>query len=66
MDIKKSLTVGEIAKRLDCPIHKVEYLISSRNINPVERAGNLRIFANDVVEILRDEIKQGERLAHAH
>ena len=52
----KLLTVGEIAKQLNCPIHKVLYLIQSRQIKPFQRAGCLRIFGEDVVDMLRSEL----------
>ena len=58
MDEKKLLTVGEIAKRLDCPIHKILYLIETRQIKPIQRAGCLRIFNDEVLEILRAELQR--------
>ena len=56
MKTRRALTIGELARQLDCPIHKVEYLIISRNIKPVQRAGNLRIFPIEVLKLLRDEL----------
>jgi DNA-binding transcriptional MerR regulator len=45
-------TVGEIARRHNVPIHRVEYVIRSRGIQPVGRAGNARVFAErDVARI---------------
>jgi DNA-binding transcriptional MerR regulator len=58
MDVRRSLTVGEISRRLNCPIHKVKYLINSRGIEPVERAGNLRVFSVDVLDLLRSELSK--------
>lgn len=52
------LTVGEIARKLDCPVHRVQYLITSRNIKPIQRVGGYRIFSNDILEKLRDENKK--------
>ena len=37
-------TVGEIARRIGCPKHRVEYLIRARNVTPKGRAGNARVF----------------------
>ncbi len=54
MTVKRSLTVGVIAEKLNLPLHRVEYLVKSRNIQPVERAGNLRVFSPDVLDILRE------------
>src|SRR5262245_58897155 len=42
-------TVGEIARRLGQPVHRVEYVIRSRHIRPASRAGNCRVFAEDDV-----------------
>ena len=58
MVVRRSLTVGEISRRLNCPTHKVKYLIDSRGIEPVERAGNLRVFGPEVLELLRSELSR--------
>jgi DNA-binding transcriptional MerR regulator len=52
------LTIGEIAKRLNYPIHRIEYVIRSRNIQPIQRAGNLRIFSPEDVEFIAHELHQ--------
>ena len=44
------LTVGQIASRLDEPLHRIEYAIKSRNIKPVALAGHARIFEERVLE----------------
>ena len=45
-------TVGENARRLGVPLHRVEYVIRSRGIRPTARAGNARLFTdNDVCRI---------------
>jgi len=38
------LTVGEIARRLRQPLHRVEYVIRTRNIPPTGWAGHARVF----------------------
>ncbi|MDZ4687104.1 MAG: hypothetical protein SH850_18665 [Planctomycetaceae bacterium] len=38
------LTVGEIARRLGQPLHRVEYVIRTRNIPPTGWAGHARVF----------------------
>jgi DNA-binding transcriptional MerR regulator len=60
MSVANLLTVGQIAQRAGVPIHRVEYFISSRKISPVARAGQLRIFAEDVVEQIQ-EARQDRR-----
>jgi DNA-binding transcriptional MerR regulator len=37
-------TVGTIAARAKVPVHRVLYVIESRGIRPVGRAGNARVF----------------------
>jgi len=45
-------TVGEIARRLGQAVHRVEYVIRSRSIQPAGRAGHIRIFSEaDVARI---------------
>ena len=45
-------TVGEIARRLGEPIHRIEYVIRSRDIQPSCRAGNVRVFSDADVELI--------------
>jgi len=46
------LTVGEIARRLDQALHRVEYVIRSRNIRTAGWAGHARVFRDaDLVRI---------------
>jgi hypothetical protein len=42
--------VGQIAQRLNEPLHRVEYAIKSRHIKPVAIGGNARIFDEQDVE----------------
>ncbi len=56
MSVIKLLTVGEIARRLGCPIHKILYLIQSRQIVPIQRAGALRVFDDSVLDLIRSEM----------
>ena len=59
-ELTNALTVGEIARRLDRPIHRIEYLIRSRNIQPIQRAGNLRVFSEKDLELIAGEIRRME------
>ena len=71
------LTVGEIARRLGQEVHRIEYVIRSRNIRPVGWAGHARVFrdadldriasekrriAEDRCEIVATTV--GEQLSH--
>lgn len=51
-------TVGEIARRLGESLHRIEYVIRSRNIQPVSRAGNVRIFTESDVVLIGDELRE--------
>ena len=41
------LTVGQIAHRLNEPLHRIEYAIKSRDIQPVAIAGHIRVFEEE-------------------
>ncbi len=49
-------TVGEIARRLGEPNHRIEYVIRSRKIEPSGLAGNLRVFTEDDVQRIAGEL----------
>lgn len=51
-------TVGEIARRLKVPLHRVEYAIRSRGILPAARAGNARLFTESDVIHIREELER--------
>ena len=55
METKKALALGEISRRIGWPLHRVEYFIRSRKIKPVLRAGNIRVFGDDIVKRLLSE-----------
>jgi hypothetical protein len=50
-------TVGEIARRLGQPVHRVEYVIKARRIQPSGRAGNCRVFSEADVERIAEELR---------
>ena len=51
-------TVGEIARRIGCPIHRIEYVIRVRNLTPKGRAGNARVFSEADVRYIAAEIRR--------
>jgi hypothetical protein len=51
-------TVGEIARRLGVPLHKVEYVIRARGIAPPGWAGNARVFTDADVAQIGSELKR--------
>ena len=54
-------TVGEIGRRLDEPVWRIEYLINSRNIQPAGRAGNARVFNEADVAYIAAELRRIDR-----
>ena len=51
-------TVGEIARRIGKPVHRIEYVIRSRGIQPSGRAGNARVFTDADVERIASELRR--------
>jgi hypothetical protein len=43
-------------ERLGQPVHRVEYVIRSRKIQPAGRAGSLRVLSEEQVTLLESEI----------
>jgi DNA-binding transcriptional MerR regulator len=52
------LTVGDLVRLTGQPIHKIEYLLSSRNITPTQRAGRFRLYGPDTVERIQCEVQK--------
>ena len=52
------LTVGEIARRLDEKVHRIEYVIRSRQISEVGWAGHARVFSSASLERIRNELRR--------
>jgi hypothetical protein len=50
-------TVGEIARRLAQPAHRIEYVIRSRRIRPCGWAGNVRVFPDEAVRAIANELQ---------
>jgi hypothetical protein len=51
-------TVGEIARRLGEPLHRVEYVIRARNIRPSGWAGNARVFSEGDIDYIAGELRR--------
>jgi len=51
-------TIGEIARRLGEPVHRVQYVIRARRIRPCGWAGNARVFAEEAVDEIGTELKR--------
>lgn len=44
MNADTLFSVGDMATRLSQPVHRITYVIRSRNIQPVGKAGGVRVF----------------------
>lgn len=50
-------TIGEIARLLGVPIHRIRHVLATRpHIQAAARAGGLRVFDNDAVAQIRHEL----------
>ena len=58
-------TIGEIARRLGIPVHRVEYLIRARGIRPCGWAGNARVFSEEDVQRIATEISRIQKVRPA-
>jgi hypothetical protein len=47
------LTVGKIADRLGVPVHRVEYVLRTRPIQPKGWAGNARVYDEDALAAIQ-------------
>lgn len=52
------ITPGVIADRLGQPLHRVEYVISARRIAPIARAGGIRVFSEQAVARIANELRR--------
>jgi len=59
--VPEALTVGVIARQLNVPVHRVEYVIRSRNIKPSSRAGSAYVFAESDLQYIGSEIRRIDR-----
>lgn len=61
-----SPTIGEIARRLGAPIHRIEYIIDTRRIEPIGWAGNARVFSETSVTRIAHELKRIDKEKSGH
>jgi hypothetical protein len=51
-------TVGEIARQTGKPVHCVEYIVRTRGIKPIGRAGHAKIYAESDVAFIASELRR--------
>jgi len=53
------LTVGEIAHRLGVPVHRIEYLVRTRDqLRPLGRAGNALVYTESDLQFIAGELRR--------
>jgi len=55
-------TVSEIADILGVQAWRVHYLLKTRHIEAPRRAGAVRLFNEDIIEILRQELAPSDQI----
>ena len=55
------LTCGEIARRLQVPAHRVDWILRTRGVEPIGRAGCIRIYDEGTVAYVKGEIERQDR-----
>lgn len=58
------LTVGEIARRLGTKVHRVEYVIKSRKVQPIGWAGHARVFSKASFTHIESELRRMDADRH--
>ena len=51
------LTVGRIAQITGEPVHRIDYIVRTRNIQPRARAGRLRVFDSAGLAAIKRELE---------
>ena len=57
--VQEFLTVGQIAKRLGAPVHRVEYVLRTRGqLRPLGRAGHARVYSEGDLQFIGSELRK--------
>lgn len=51
-------TIGSIARQCGVAVHRVEYILRTRRIDPVGRAASVRLFDEEAVEQIASELRR--------
>ena len=51
-------TIGEIARSEGVPAHRISYAVDSYRIEPTQRAGIIRMFSDEKVEVIRAALRR--------
>ena len=60
---EKGYTASDISREAGVPLHRVQYVARSRNVEPNQRVGNLRLFSESDRQFMLSELRriQGDR-----
>lgn len=51
------ITPGVIAAKLGVPLHRVNHVLATRShIRPAARAGTLRLYTSEIINMVREEL----------
>lgn len=59
--MKKLLSLGDIAKRLNVPFHRVRYAVEAVDMQPVQRIGIVRLWSEGQVPQIKAALKHPRR-----
>ena len=59
-DVDGLMTVGQVAERLEAPLHRVKYAIDAYGIAPAGRVGILRVWSEDDLPQIRNALRRTE------
>jgi hypothetical protein len=65
-DTPQLRTPGVIAAEVDAPLNRVLYVLRTRNIKPIGRAGVLRLFDRAAVEMVREALREIDQRQEAN
>jgi hypothetical protein len=55
---KKMSSLGEIARRFNRPLHRVEYVVRTRNIEPLIAAGGRNFYSEASAQRIESELRR--------
>jgi hypothetical protein len=58
LSLQPESTVGVIARQMGEPIHRIEYIIRTRNIRPTRIVGRYRVFDEAAVNLIVAELRR--------
>ena len=57
-EIPRALTIGELSRLTGAPTHKVRYILMSRGLKPVARAGAALVYDEGTLQFVQAELRR--------